>query len=198
MTVDYGERYRFAALMACAVIAGAALIVAIQRIDLPSGVEKIVRPPENGVGTRCARGDLNACRQLCSNLSDVSTLKCVDHLASAFPRVHDGSRLEGGSGASGSGSSGGSQGSTGVPGSSTTTASSPTTPSGGGTGGGGGSGSGPPGPSGQPGPPGSPGPTGPPGGNGGGGTTTTTSICVQNPLLPVCVKTQTPNPPRLP
>lgn len=124
MTVDYGERYRFAALMACAVIAGAALIVAIQRIDLPSGVEKIVRPPENGVGTRCAKGDLDACRQLCSHLSDVSTLKCVDHLARAFPRVHDGSRIQGGSGVtsgsgSGSGSGGAPQSSTVVPGSST-------------------------------------------------------------------------------
>jgi len=181
------ERHRFAAVMALAVLAGAVLIVAIQRVDLPGGASKLIRPPENGVGTRCARGDVDACQQLCHALSDVSTLKCVDHLAAAFPRVHDGGKVQGG------GSGGGTQRSTGVSGSTTTSSN----PSGGsGAVGGGGSGNGPPGPSGQPGPSGPPGPQGPPGNGGGnGGQQHDLSICVRNPLAPACVNVDLPKRP---
>lgn len=94
------DRYRFAAILACAVMIAAALIIIAQRVNLPGA--EIVRPAEAGTGTRCAQGSTEACKDLCAALSDVSTIKCVDHLALVFPRVHDGSRVQGGGGAGGS------------------------------------------------------------------------------------------------
>jgi hypothetical protein len=87
-------RHAFAALMAGVVIAGAVVISAL-RTDVPV-VSDVVRPAEAGTGTRCAAGDEKACQKLCQSLSDVSTIRCVDKLAEAFPRIEDGHRVQGG------------------------------------------------------------------------------------------------------
>jgi hypothetical protein len=97
-------------IMACgfasSVFLAIAVIVTLQHVP---GVEKIIRPAEAGVGTDCAQGSEAACEKLCAALSDVSTLKCVDHLSRVFPRVHDGKKLMGGGGGQSPGASPGQQ-----------------------------------------------------------------------------------------
>lgn len=52
-----------------------AVVFVASNVDIP-GVNRIIRPTEIGIGTQCARGDVDACRDLCDALADVSRLRC--------------------------------------------------------------------------------------------------------------------------
>lgn len=58
-------------------VAFTGLVAIALAIDIP-GVSKFVRPVERGIGTECAQGNAEACKQLCEAIDQVATgFKCT-------------------------------------------------------------------------------------------------------------------------